>query len=456
MLATGMGLTLNQNTLLDGDPLNLEMGVLLPQGPNLYRLTLCQAEEARFPLTNERLVLINPRSTDPQVGQLAILVGSQTLVVTSGQVGDTILSFEAALVNEMDQVGSSQTLAIQLHVTQCGTSGPIIDLNPSPVVPEPAMEAVPASVTSNPSPLTSTPPSGQLLSLGGKNYVLGACRGLRYNYDFDSPALVRQVSSQNKRVANLVLYTQPAHLLLITVGRGTTLVSFQADIQEFPTNTVRWQLYTIQVTVNSCTPFEAANQITHEIISLSSTSTSSSYQPLYQPPTTTQASSGGSSGGVTGTVGGTSGGSSGGGSGASVIGGGSLAVSQALQAGAVTFTGDHDEALGTTSDDGTSFAAHVELNQGDTSNIFVRLSNQGQGDIAYVMSIPGTGGVSVSATPTGDITQFARTGVYTWKFLLPGGVSSADTGIKLTLAIPDAAPTGFYSLGAVTLRPVNV
>ena len=122
----------------------------------------------------------------------------------------------------------------------------------------------------------------------------------------------------------------------------------------------------------------------------------------------------------------------------------------------MTFTGDHDESLGTTSDDGTSFAAHVELNQGDTSNIFVRLSNQGQGDIAYVMSIPGTGGVSVSATPTGDITQFARTGVYTWKFLLPGGVSSADTGIKLTLAIPDAAPTGFYSLGAVTLRPVNV
>ena len=455
LLFTGMGLTLNPISTTADDPTQWERGVLLPHGPNLYRLVLCEAQEVRFPLTNGDLVLINPRSLDPGVGQLAILVGSQTLLVTSGQAGATTLSFEAALVDENDRVGGSQTLSIQLLVSQCDAPAPISTPGTSAPAPQASLGSEGTS-----SELVSTPPTGHLLALGDNHFLLGACRGLRYNYEFDTPALVRQVTSQNKYVAGLTLYNQPSRLMLYTTGPGTTLLSFEADVQEFPDNKVRWNLYTIQVTVNSCTASQSASQTTHEVISLGLGSTSG--HPSYPsgPSSSTDGTTGGATGGgsdtVTGTIGGSGSGTGGGGSGASVVGGGSVAVSQALQAGGVTFTGDHDESLGTTHDDGTAFAAHVELNQGDITTAFVRLSNQGQGDIAYVMSMTGISGYTVSATPSGGITQFARTGPYTWKFILPGGISSADTGVSLTMAIPDAAPTGFYSLGSITLRPVNV
>ncbi len=460
MLVTGMGITLNPvPTGVDGLA-QWERGILLPDGPNLYRLSLCEQEEARFPLTNGDLVLINPRSTDPQVGQLAILVGSQTLVVNSGHAGEALLSFEAALVDAQDRVGSSQTLSIRLHVSQCGAPQP--DQDDDPGVGDPDPVSPPASGGSPTAELISTPPTGHLLYLGDGNYLLGACRGLRYNYDFDVTTLVRQVTSYNNRVATLTPYTQPTRLMLITQGPGTTLLSFQAATLEHPDDNLRWRSYTIQVTVNRCSAAESASQTTHEVLSLGTGSTSGQGTGSSTTGTGTSGSggsAGGSAGGVTGTIGGagsgTGGTGGGGGGGASVIGGGSAAISQALQAGGVTFTGDHDESLGTTHDDGTAFAAHVEMNQGDMTTAFVRLSNQGMGDIAYVLSIHGISGYSVSATPSGDIASIARTGAYSWKFLLPGGPTGADTGVQLTFAIPDAAPTGFYSLGSITIRPVN-
>ncbi len=144
----------------------------------------------------------------------------------------------------------------------------------------------------------------------------------------------------------------------------------------------------------------------------------------------------------------------------SITGTTTVAVSQAvLVSEPPIIGGDADEGLGTVRDDGASFAAHFEANNGDIVTIFIPLKNEAGPTqnivVEYTMMIPTGLTVSIAADGVGVHDDVVRTGPSTWIFTLDGIAAGGTHGITMTVAIEDAQKAGFYeTLG--TLVPRNV
>lgn len=193
-----------------------------------------------------------------------------------------------------------------------------------------------------------------------------------------------------------------------------------------------------------------------------------------------------------------------------------IAVSQALLIDGApvvpTAGSDHDEFLGTADDDGSAWAAHFEANNGDTLVFLIPIVNEGEQDMAAILTLdipegitvnieedpsasdtthpfydtPGTdadaGGSGFTDTQrndnTKDISNVVRISQNSWKFFVDDDTDDSTTevtcvsddddvadsdcgdtqdrdGLTIYLAIEDAQPTGFYSITG-TIVPVNV
>ena len=131
-----------------------------------------------------------------------------------------------------------------------------------------------------------------------------------------------------------------------------------------------------------------------------------------------------------------------------------IAVSQALSVTDVTASGDQDEFLGTIDDDGMSWAAHFEANNGDTIVLSVEVSNDGgSDDIFAILTMDVPEGISVNIegddATTENVVQIAH---HQWKFNV---ADQEDNTLDITLALEDALAAGFYTITS-TIVPVNV
>jgi len=69
----------------------------------------------------------------------------------------------------------------------------------------------------------------------------------------------------------------------------------------------------------------------------------------------------------------------------------------------------------------------------------------------------GTANVAPYASSTSDISNVVQVGLNVWKFMVDGATDD-DTdrdGLRISIAIEDAAATGFYELSGI-ITPVNV
>ncbi len=122
--------------------------------------------------------------------------------------------------------------------------------------------------------------------------------------------------------------------------------------------------------------------------------------------------------------------------------------------------------FGAASDDGTQFSAAAQLFQGESATIDVPVINQAEVDhvveitiTAPILSVP-TGGnpadysinleVDGSGSIPSGVTDVVRVGPYKWKCTVPaeaqGRGSSPFDGIKITVALGDMVPPGYYEL----------
>jgi hypothetical protein len=145
-----------------------------------------------------------------------------------------------------------------------------------------------------------------------------------------------------------------------------------------------------------------------------------------------------------------------------------VSVSQPLQVGKPEIPGlpSGRAWFGAASDDGTQFSAAAQLYQGESATIDVPISNLAEVDhvveitiVAPILSVP-TGGnpadysinleVDGSGSAPGGITDVVRIGPYKWKCTVPaeaqGRSVSPFDGIKITVALGDMVPPGYYEL----------
>jgi len=142
-----------------------------------------------------------------------------------------------------------------------------------------------------------------------------------------------------------------------------------------------------------------------------------------------------------------------------------IAVSQALYISDIDYDGDYDEALVTINDDGMSWAAHFEANNGDVLVVELEISNDGgtsdQDEMVFklVLDWPEGMTIDISADDTtaddGDTTtneKVIQICPADYKSVVGDG---EDNTLYIEIAIEDAAPTGFYEITG-TLVPLNV
>ncbi len=139
-----------------------------------------------------------------------------------------------------------------------------------------------------------------------------------------------------------------------------------------------------------------------------------------------------------------------------------IAVSQAIRVQAPTGAGDEDEFLGTVDDDGMTWGAHFEANNGDLVAFEMVVENHaGNSDwTVCLLTIDIPDGMTVDVTElSGDDDHSAvRINYNQWKFAVDDGAGPNAFGINvlcIEFALEDALPTGFYSIQG-TIIPLNV
>ena len=140
-----------------------------------------------------------------------------------------------------------------------------------------------------------------------------------------------------------------------------------------------------------------------------------------------------------------------------------IAVSQAIRVAAPTSNGgDEDEFLGTADDDGMTFAAHFEANNGDIVKMYLEVQNHGANAdetvVLLTLSIPEGMTVNIETVDGDNSHNAVRISYNQWKFAVDAASSAdayATNGLCIDIAIEDAQPTGFYVLEG-TLQPQNV
>lgn len=144
-----------------------------------------------------------------------------------------------------------------------------------------------------------------------------------------------------------------------------------------------------------------------------------------------------------------------------------IAVSQALIVTSVTqgAGSDGDEFLGTIDDDGMSWAAHFEANNGDQLELEVIVANLGgqsdQDEIVFKIVLDWPEGITIdiaaddTTADDGDNTvneKVIEICPREWKSVVGDGETNT---LDISIAIEDAMSTGFYTLTG-TIVPMNV
>jgi hypothetical protein len=118
--------------------------------------------------------------------------------------------------------------------------------------------------------------------------------------------------------------------------------------------------------------------------------------------------------------------------------------------------------FGAASDEGTQFSAAAQLYQGESVVIEVPIINQAE--VAHVVEItvtapiltvptgasPSDYSINLDVDGSGVIADVVRIGPYKWKCTTPASSQGRDSspldGIKLTVALGDMVPPGYYEL----------
>ncbi len=147
-----------------------------------------------------------------------------------------------------------------------------------------------------------------------------------------------------------------------------------------------------------------------------------------------------------------------------ISGNSSLGVNQSLAVTNVTAMGDNDGFIATIDDDQVSFAAHMQVNNGDRTGLSVEISNLGgidditfqfiihYGDGPFSFSIVSDDTDGEDTDGDGTVEPVVRTGMETWVSKV--GAGSTNT-LDVTVAVEDAAAPGFYEL-SYEIKPMNV
>ena len=109
-----------------------------------------------------------------------------------------------------------------------------------------------------------------------------------------------------------------------------------------------------------------------------------------------------------------------------------------------------DRSHGQANDDRTSFIAAAEIDTGDYYHIKVPLKNMANQDMAARITVDAQDPLQVEVEGIGELADdgnLTHINRYQWGFVAPatlGDVSDAD--LKITVALPDDAPPGFYEI----------
>lgn len=431
ILAGGAGVALDPVPQYENPPGAWEMGTLTAEGPNLFTMVLCTGDQVGIPLAGDGYHMADPYSSDPRVGQLLLSEEALTMFVSAGMPGHVMLSFKVGPVDEIGTLGQVQTVRIHLRVGLCNAP----DEAPDPE----ALDFINRSLAANPAT------AGYLVpTVEPDTYRLLACAGQRYNYLFTSPVTVRNVGTSDPEVATLVHKAPSDRLVVYASGPGTATLHLEADELGFPLNLEEWRAIVIETTVIACTApdgeagGDGSSDGTLSLDPEDGSQGTTASLPAGEDPGTTSGSSDAHTYNQY--------------IGLSVSGGGTVAVSQSLWVNGPSSQDGGEGTLGSPSADWMTLVARVELSPDDTSSIFVGVSNAEDEAIAYKLSMYGSRGFTVTATASGDILDLVQTCTYCWRFVLPGGPTTAGTGITLHLAVKDGTDPGSIVIGDLELE----
>jgi len=430
ILTGGAGLSLVPGPLYDSPPEVWEMGLLIPEGPNLFTMALCAGDRATIPLAGEGYRLLDPSSTDPRIGQLSLSEDATRLHFSTEMPGQVILSFGVGAMEEGGALEMVQTVRVYLRVGLCTAPGETAD----PV----AQEFLDRS-------MAGMPPISGYLFPGGEpeTQQLLACQGQRYSYLFTAPAGVRNTASSDPAVATLVHYAPSGRLMVYATGTGNATLHLEVDELDFPVNDERWQPMTLQVSAIDCSAASTDEGDNEEGEDQGADNEEAQGSPDGNHEG--QQVGGQSAAAGTSQV-----------IGVSVSGGGSVTISQTMSGNSPGSGDGQDGASGTASAGTTSFTTRVQLSPGDSSSIFVGVSNGGTGDIGGKLDMYGSRGITVTAEASGDIVGLVQTCTYCWRFTLPAGPTEAGTGVTLNIAVDEDEDPDSYTVADINLETQNL
>lgn len=146
-----------------------------------------------------------------------------------------------------------------------------------------------------------------------------------------------------------------------------------------------------------------------------------------------------------------------------VSGNSSVGVSQTLAVTNVTALGRSDGFIASISDDQVSFAAHIQVNNGDRTGLSVEISNLGAFDditfqfvihydsAPFSFSIASDDSDGIDTDGDGSVEPVVQISPDTWVSKV--GAGSTNT-LDVTIAVEDAAAPGYYEL-SYEILPVN-
>lgn len=146
-----------------------------------------------------------------------------------------------------------------------------------------------------------------------------------------------------------------------------------------------------------------------------------------------------------------------------ISGNSSFGISQSLAVTNVTAMGDSDGFIATIDDDQVSFAAHMQVNNGDRSGMSVEITNLGNIDditfrfVIHYNAAPFSFSIltddidGVDTDGDGTVESVVRISTDTWVSVVGAGDTNT---LDVTIAVEDAAAPGFYEI-SYEILPVN-
>ncbi len=229
------------------------IGKLKKIGPNSYKLVICKGK-TWYRGFKWQTSLRNGGNSNPFTAGVRMTNDPGTVAIRGRKVGTTTVTFEA--LTHTFPIANTDWVSGTIYVT-------VIDCEPKceeEAAADPAGAPKKVPVVDPADPFAGLDNAGvedlyKLRHAGDNVYYLVICiceEDMSWQRGFQYSTNVRNPQTDDDGVATIGLQNDPGSVTITPTGIGTTTVTFEADVNTFPHNEVKYETITIHIKVIQC------------------------------------------------------------------------------------------------------------------------------------------------------------------------------------------------------------